>query len=161
MGNPNILWYRWGHLRAGFSSIPNATTLGAPLVRQGGTATIFSPPTDGHGQVVTGGKGGDFVQIHEWRVQEVGSGFPDPRGVLINFEINQAPWYQLFFRSRVTPPQLIDFSTVHSNTIPGPSGDPPLIINGGDDIRLLIVDGNRLNNSDRVRTLNDLWGIKI
>lgn len=161
MGNPNILWYRWGNERAGVTSIPNATTLSSPLQRNGGSVTVFSPPTDGRGQVVTGGKGADQIQIREWRVREIFTGFPDSRGVNINFEINQSPWYILPFVSRQTPPFFIDFGITRSNTIPGSGGDAPLIINGGDDIRILIVDGNRPNNSDRVRTEQDLWGIKI
>lgn len=161
MGNPNILWYKWGNLRQGVTSAVQATTLSAPLQRNGGSVSLFNPPTDGRGQVVTGGKGADLIQIREWHVEEIGSGFPDTRGVDINFEINQAPWYILHFVSRQTPPQLIDFGITRSNTIPGSGGDAPLIIDGGADIRILIVDGNRPNNSDRVRTMQDLWGIKI
>jgi len=161
MGNPNILWYRWGNERQGVSSIPNATTLSVPLKRNGGTITLFSPPTLDGSQVVTGGKGGDLIQIREWRVREIGTGFADTSGVNINFEINGSPWYILPFVSRQTPPFFIDFGLTPSNTIPSPQGDAPLIIDGGDRIRILIVDGNRPNNSDRVRTEQDLWGIKI
>jgi len=163
MGNPNVLWYRWGSLRFGVSSAVQALTMSVPQKVNGGSITQFGGLTPDGAQVVTGGKGADQIQIHEWRVREIGGGFPNQFNpdFKIQFEINGAPWYILPFRSRITPPQVIDFSVVASNTIPSPGGDAPLIINGGDDIRIFIQDGPRLNNSDRLVTLQDLWGIKI
>jgi hypothetical protein len=169
MGNPNVLWWRWGNTRIGFSSIEQDTNIGVPLKTNGGT---ISRTTIGGRQVVSGNvSGADQVQIRGLHVEERGSGFPNPPiqspqtappGVNVEFQVNDSTWYQFPFQSRQTSPKFVDLGLVNSNVIPSPQGDGPLVLEGGDTIRMLMTDTiNRLNNSDRFNMEIDLWGLKI
>lgn len=157
MGNPNILWWRWGRFT---TSVENATISNIPL-KIPGAVTFFAPPVEGARQIVMGGKGADIVGIHEWNLIEVGSGFPNdvPPFIFCNLEINDVTYFEVFWQSRVTPPFKVDLSVVAQN-VP-PFQPAPLLITGGDTIRITFTDGNRLNNSDRYRLESDLWGLKI
>jgi len=155
MGNPNVLWWRWALTRS---------------VGAGGT--VVSPPerflgysfqsTGAHG-IILGGKGADTIEIHELRMREIGTGFPNSFPPLINidFEINDVVYYRKVWQSRQTPPFLVDLNVVNSNTQGSPSGDAPLILSGGETIRIKTTDVMRPNNFDTYDIQVDLWGIRI
>ena len=164
MGNPNVLWYKWGNERIASGSAVQQAVTNCPLLVNGGRISqgALGPFLDGS-QVTTGGKGGDFIQLREMTIREVGSGFPNTNNPAFNvlFEIDGIAWYNFVFRSRITGETTVDFGVTPSNLIAPPSGDAPLIINGGQRLRIFIQDGPRLNNSDRLNITIDLWGIKI
>jgi len=154
MGNPNVLWWRW------------------PLTRSAVNGSVVSPPerflghsfttVGGHG-IIIGGKGADTIEIHELRMREIGNGFSNnfPPFINIDFEINDVVYYRKQWVSRNTPPFVVDLSVVNSNTQGSPSGDAPLVLSGGETIRIFTTDGNRPNNSDTYDIQVDLWGIRI
>ncbi len=157
MGNPNILWWRWDRFA---TSVENAQICSMPLKIPTAVAD-FTPPVIGARQVIMGGKGGDLIEIHEMHMIEVGSGFPNtfPPFMDVDFEINDVTYYRKLWQSRVTPPFVVDFNVVASN-VP-PFTPAPLLLSGGETLRISMTDGNRPSNSDRYNIEVDLWGIKL
>lgn len=167
MGNPDVLWWRWGNTAFGVSSVEQAVNLGVPLKTNGGTV---GRTEIGGRQVVSGNiDGADLVQIRGLHMEERGTGFPNgsapatvPPGIFIEFQVDDSTWYRFPWQSRVTSPQFVDLGLVNSNVLPSPAGDGPLIVDGGRTMRIRMQDPtNRLNNSDRFNIEVDLWGLKI
>lgn len=157
MGNPNVLWWRWSRFA---TSVENAQICSIPLKVPTSVAD-FTPPVIGARQIVMGGKGADFVEIHELNMIEVSTGFPNtfPPFMDVDFEINDVTYFRVPWQSRVTPPFKVDLNVVAQN-VP-PFQPAPLLVTGGDTIRICMTDGNRPSNSDRYNIECDLWGLKI
>lgn len=156
MGNPNVLWWRWDRFA---SSVVNATALNIPL-KVPGLATPPSPFLGGR-QVLSGNvDGGDFIEIHELHMIEVGAGFPNnvPPFIDVDFEINDVAYYRKNWSSRNTPPFVVDLNVVGSNT---GGGSAPLILSGGETIRITMTDGARPSGANRYLIETDLWGLKL
>jgi len=156
MGNPNAFWWRWPLTISSVNS--GAGTPSMPM-RFGS----FARAGDGGFGVIIGGKGADLIEIHELRMREIGTGFPNSFPPLINidFEINGVVYYRKEWQSRQTPPFLVDLFDTNSNTQGSPSGDAPLLLSGGETVRIFTDDGSRPNNSDTYNIQVDLWGIKL
>jgi len=156
MGNPNVLWWRWPLTRSSVNSGP-----GNPSMPQ--RKNSYSRAGESGFGIILGGKGADVIEIHELRMREIGTGFPNnfPPFLNIDFEINGVVYYRKQWVSRNTPPFLVDLNVVNSNTQGSPSGDAPLILSGGETVRIFTDDGSRPNNSDTYDIQVDLWGFRI
>jgi len=151
MGNPNLLWWRWGRAQSGVQQ----TTVNPPQKFIGYGRTNVG----GHG-IVSGGKGADIIEIHELRMREVGNGFPNafPPHMQVEFQINDLTYFSVFWASRRIDPFLVDLSVTNSNTT---TAEAPLRVSGGETMRILMTDGVRASNSDTYGIEVDLWGIKL
>ncbi len=157
MGNRSVLWWRW--------SLTRTVGFGGTVVSPPERFLGYSFQSNGAHGVILGGTGADVIEIHNLRMREVGTGFPNAIGqgpaINIDFQINDVVYYRQEWRSRNTAPINVDLNVVASNTQGSPSGDAPLIVSGGETMRIFTNDVMRPNNSDTYDIQVDLWGIRL
>ncbi len=155
MGNRSVLWWRWQDTR---SSGAGGAVVSPPERNRGHTFQS----TGGEGTIL-GGTGADIIEIHKLRMREVGNGFSNqfPPFINIDFEVNGVVYFRKEWQSRVTQPFVVDLNVVNSNTQGSPSGDAPLLLSGGDTVRIFTDDVMRPSNGFTYNIEVDLWGIRL
>jgi len=155
MGNRSVLWWRW--------ALTRTVGFGGSVVSPPERFLGFGFETEGGHGLILGGTGADTIEIHQLRMREIGTGFPNSFPPLINidFQINDVVYYRKVWQSRQTPPFEVDLNVVASNTQGSPSGDAPLIVSGGETMRIFTNDVMRPNNFDTYDIQVDLWGIRL
>ena len=146
MGNPNIQYFNWQNVL----SLENSTARYHPY-----TASTVTFPDIGNWEAFLP----ERLEVHEINIRQFIFDAQVPT-LNIEFMTNGIVYYN-FPWANTDPPREVDLSIVGSNTLVSPAGDPPLLMEAGESLGFRIIDGNRLNNSDRLSFKITLWGIRF
>jgi len=149
MGNPNIQFFSFPRTL----SVENVTLRYHPF-----NASSNSNPSVGNWEAVLP----ERLEVHGIRVTQT---IFDAQVPTLNVEfVTNGITYYNFAWANGDSPKSVDLSTTNSNTLSPPpigSGEAPLLMESEESLGFRITDGNRLNNSDRLRFAITIWGIRF